>query len=65
MDASIIIDIPNFSVTITLTATFLSFQSMNYFTMVTGAFALCEINVEVLPKNISLGKPIPLAWDEK
>lgn len=30
-----------------------------YFTIVTGAFALCEIKVEVLPKKISFGKPSP------
>ncbi len=59
MDANIIVDIPNFSVTVTLTATFLRFQNMNYFTMVTGALALWEINVEVLPKKISFGKPSP------
>ncbi len=57
MDADIIIDIHYFSVTATVT--FLDFQSMSYFTMVTGAFALCKINVEVLPKKISFGKPSP------
>ena len=30
-----------------------------YFTIVTGALALWEINVEVLPKKISFGKPSP------
>jgi len=32
---------------------------MSHFTIVTGALALCEINVEVLPKNISFGNPSP------
>jgi len=59
MDASIIIDIPNFSVTTTVTDAFLSYESTSYFTIVTGAFALCEIKVEVLPKKISFGKPSP------
>lgn len=57
--AYIIIDVHYFSFTTTIADTFLVFQSMNYFTIVTGALALCEIKVEVLPKKISLGKPSP------
>lgn len=59
-DTDIIIDIPNFSITTTFADTLLIFQSMNYFTIVTGDFALCEIKVDVLPKKTSFGKPSPL-----
>ena len=32
----------------------------SYFTIVTGAFALCKTKFDVLPKNNSFGNPIPL-----
>ena len=40
---------------------FMQNQNYGHLTIVTGAFALCKIKFDVLPKNNSFGNPIPLA----
>jgi len=40
---------------------FIQNQNYGHLTIVTGAFALCKIKFDVLPKNNSFGNPIPLA----